>query len=244
VVFSGGGNLGAFQVGVIDALEQRGLRPSLVVGTSVGALNAAFWAFNPGPGAGRRLLDLWCQCSRATLMPESWAHVARRLLLGHDHLQKQHQLARLLGAALGHETRIEDAPVPLSVVVADAVTGERHVLRSGRLLPALLASCAIPGLFTPVAVDGRLCIDGGVVANCDVEAAADAGVRDALAVDIAGEVSGPRRNVLDAVHRAVGFGLQRQTELATRLVAQRLRLAVLRVSLTDPPPARRLRADA
>jgi NTE family protein len=236
VVFSGGGNLGAFQVGIIDVLERRGVRPSLVVGTSVGALNAAFWAFNPGPGVARQLLNLWCQCGRATLLKESRVHVLRRLLLGHDHLQGQHRLAHVLGAALGHDTRIEDARIPLCVVVADAVTGERHVLRSGRLLPALLASCAIPGLFKPVAIEGRLYIDGGVVANCDVEAAADAGAREALAIDLAGELTGARWTVINAVRRAVSFGLLRQTELARRLVAERLPLAVLRASLTDPPP--------
>jgi NTE family protein len=235
VILSGGGILGAFQVGVIDVLERRGMRPSLLVGTSVGALNAAFWAFNPGPRTADRLLELWCRCGRATLLPEGPFPVLRRLLLGRDHLHRQDRLALALGAALGVETRIEDAPVPLCVVVVDATTGERRVLRSGRLLPALLASCAIPGLFEPVAIDGRFYMDGGVVANCDVEAAADAGVREAMAIDIGGEMSGPRRNVVDAMHRAVGFNLRRQTDLVQRLVAGRMRLALLRARLLDPP---------
>jgi NTE family protein len=235
VVLSGGGNLGAFQVGVIDVLERRGMRPSMLVGTSVGALNAAFWAFDPGPGTADRLLELWCRCGRATLFPEGPVHILRRLALGRDHVQRQHRLARVLGATLGGETRIEEARVPLGIVVVDATTGERHVLRSGRLLPALLASCAIPGLFEPVEIDGRLYMDGGVVANCDVEAAADAGAREAVAIDIGGEMSGPRRNVLDAMRRAVAFNLRRQTDVVQRLVAGRMRLALLRASLLDPP---------
>jgi NTE family protein len=235
VVFSGGGTLGAVQVGIIDVLERRRLRPSMVVGTSAGALNAAFWAFNPGPGAAGRLLGAWCRCGRTTLLTEGRFGVVCRLLMGRDHLHGQHELARVLAAALGRHTRIEDAPIPLLIVVADALTGARHVLRSGPLLPALLASCAIPGLFGPVTIDGRPFIDGGVVANCDVEAAADAGAGEALAIELIGETSGPSRNVMDAVRRAVVFSLRRQTEQARLLAAARLRLALLRVSLDDPP---------
>src|SRR5919201_5167213 len=82
VVLGGGGTRGAYEVGVIDALASAGIIPDMLVGTSVGAINAAFWALNPTRDAGRRLLDVWLETDRSLLAPEGWLQILPRLIRG------------------------------------------------------------------------------------------------------------------------------------------------------------------
>lgn len=234
VVFSGGGTLGAFQVGVIDAFATAGIKPQLIAGTSVGAVNGTYWAFHPGRDAGQELLDIWLSCSRRTLLPDSLAPVAKRFLAGDDHLFGIGGLRRLLLRRFDESLDLEDSAIPVAVVVTDAHTGRRRVLRSGRTLEAVLASCAIPGLYPPVSIDGRLYCDGGVVAHCDVESAVEAGMATAVAVDVGGDVP-TMRGPLGGFARAASFALRRQTEQAYRLAAQELDLFVIRSGVAVTP---------
>src|SRR4029453_19544817 len=101
--------------------------------------------------------------------------VRPRLLRGHP-LFSDAGLVRLVGSSLPAGARIEDAAQPLEVVVTRALDGTREVLRKGPLESALLASSAIPGLFAPVTIDGTSYVDGGLVANCDLQAVVESGI--------------------------------------------------------------------
>jgi NTE family protein len=109
-------------------------------------------------------------------------------------------------------------------------------MRSGPLIPALTASAAIPGYFPPVRTDGRLLVDGGLVANADLEIVLEAHVRDVVLVDLQAPVAGEQltgtRSILE---QAVTISLARQTELERRRVDRRLRLAVVRLSPPERP---------
>lgn len=234
VVFSGGGTLGAYQVGVIDAFATAGVRPQLIVGTSVGAINGTYWAFHPGPDAGQELLEIWLSCGRRTLFPDRLAPVAKRFLAGDDHLFGIGGLRRLLLRRFDESLELEESSIPAAVVVTDASTGGRTVLTSGRALDAVLASCAIPGLYPPVAIGGRPYCDGGVVAHCDVESAVEAGMASAVAVDVGGEVPA-MRGPLGGFARAASFALRRQSDQAYRLAAQELDLFVIRSEVMVAP---------
>ena len=234
VVFSGGGTLGAYQVGVIDAFATAGVRPQLIVGTSVGAINGTYWAFHPGPDAGQELLEIWLSCGRRTLFPDRLAPVAKRFLAGEDHLFGIGGLRRLLLRRFDESLELEESSIPTAVVVTDASTGGRIVLTSGRALDAVLASCAIPGLYPPVAINGNRYCDGGVVAHCDVESAVEAGMASAVAVDVGGEVPA-MRGPLGSFARAASFALRRQSDQAYRLAAQSLDLFVIRSDVMVAP---------
>jgi len=232
VVFSGGANLGAFQVGVIDVLARAGLVPDRLVGTSVGAFNAAFWAFQPGPDVGSKLAAVWLGMSRSLVLGSHPLLALPRLLRSH-HLFADAGLVHLLRTTLPPGARIEDAAHPLDVVVTRELTGTREVIRSGPLESALLASSAIPGLFAPVSIDGTSYVDGGLVANCDLEAVAEAGIEDAVAVDVmAGGFDTPATDLLESLSRAVTFMIARQTDMAIQLWSPRLRLAVVRARMS------------
>jgi NTE family protein len=142
----------------------------------------------------------------------------------------------MIDQEFGAEAQVEDAALALAVIAADAATGERVVVRSGPLKPALLASTAVPGVFPPVELGGRLLIDGGIVANADLDAAHEADATDVLAVDLSGATSRPGPNDLPSLlEQAVSLSLAAQTNLRLRSLPTRLRIAILRPLLERRP---------
>jgi predicted acylesterase/phospholipase RssA len=120
--------------------------------------------------------------------------------------------------------------------VTRALEGTREAITSGPLEPAILASAAIPGMFPPVSMGNGSYVDGGLVANCDLEAVVEAGIEQAVVVDVmGGGFDKPAPDVMSSVTRAVTFMIARQTEMQVRIWGQRLRLAMVRARLTIPP---------
>jgi NTE family protein len=223
IVLGGGANLGAYEVGVIDALAQAGVQPDLLVGTSVGALNAAMWATYPGADVGQRLLRLWLSADISKIFSSHgwWLQMIRRS----DHILAADGLRSLIVRGIAAGQHIEDTAIPLAVVTTDFETGERVVLREGSLLLALLASTAIPGLFHPIEMGGKMLVDGGLVANADLETAVEAGAAEALVVDVMGRPPLSRAmTAWQALDRTLMIASRRQTDL--QLAAERGRIHV------------------
>ncbi len=236
VVLGGGGGLGAFEIGVIDAMARNDLRPDLLVGSSVGALNAAFWALAPSRNVGVQLLQAWLGADRVALFSERPWRWLRRLLTHHDHLFGHAAETNLISSHFGPQTRIEETSIPLAIVATELGSGSRLLLRSGNLATALLASIAIPGLFAPVEVDGSLLVDGGVVANCDLEAVAEAGISRAVVVDPIGTYHDDMRgDMVSQFEHAVAISLRRQTDLAIRALGDLIEIVLLRPQLSWTP---------
>ena len=175
-VLSGGGSLGAVQVGMLQALVRGGLSADLVVGASVGALNGAFYASRPAADGVEQLADLWRGLTRQDVFPLTlWAGL-KALLLHRDHFVEATRLHALIRRALTIE-RIEQARVALHVIATDALSGAEVVLSAGAIDRALLASTAIPVVFPHVRLDGRNLIDGGVSANTPIATAVKLGAQ-------------------------------------------------------------------
>lgn len=226
LVLSAGATRGAFQVGVIDVLARADFVPSLIVGTSVGAINGAYWAFHPVPSAGEDLIAVWLAVSIRRVLPHPQFQRFRPLF-DRSGARSQRILAEILRRHLPPDASLEEAAIPLRILATDLRTGEAHVMKEGCALPALLASAAIPGIFPPVAVGDRLLIDGGVLTGCGLEAVAEMGIEDAVVVSCAGlDVAGDAHAMRDVVDRAVHLALRRQFELTLRLYGDRLRVAV------------------
>ncbi len=171
---SEGGNLGAMQAGAMRALLEAGVEPDLLVGTSVGALNAAFCATHPGVDGARELQAAWGALSRREVFRFGVVGTFAAFLGMRDHLVSTTRLRHLIRRWLPVE-RFEDAPVPFAAVATDALSGEAVVLRHGDVVDALMASSAIPGLFPPVRIEGRWLVDGGLSAGWPVIEALDLG---------------------------------------------------------------------
>ncbi|WP_061294696.1 patatin-like phospholipase family protein [Herbidospora cretacea] len=166
VAVGGGGVLGAAQVGIGYALEQRGFVPDLIVGTSVGALNGAIAAAHPGRAA--PWLDrVWTRARRREVFP--FGYLPSRAGVFAD------RGLRHLIASAGLPARIEDLAAPFTAVAMDLATGLPALLDHGDLESALLASAAIPGVLPPVVREGRTLVDGGMIAYIPVLAALRAG---------------------------------------------------------------------
>lgn len=170
-VMSGGASLGSVQVGMLQALAAAGVRPDFVVGTSVGALNGAILAAHP-EDAVDRLTETWLEMQRSDVFPGNLLSSIWRLGRTRTHAVGTEGLERIAARALEVED-FADLRIPLGVVTVDLTAGMTAVIGSGPLVPALLASAAIPGVFPPVKIDGHLFVDGAMLADIAVPQARD-----------------------------------------------------------------------
>jgi NTE family protein len=175
-VLSGGGSLGAVQVGMLRALFESGCRPDLLVGTSVGAVNAAWVGGHPDSDGLLELADIWLGLRRGDIFPLSPLTSARGLLGRSNHFITNDNLKTILERHIPYR-RLEEAKIPVHVVATELKSGRATILTSGPALPALLASCAIPGVFPPVTIGRREYVDGGVANHTPVSVAIELGAR-------------------------------------------------------------------
>lgn len=174
-VLSGGGSLGAVQVGMLQALTARGVEPDLLIGTSAGALNAAYIA---GHGASVAALDgleaIWAGLRRRDVFPLQPARLCAAAVGRAPSLCPNGALRRLVRDNLPFD-RLEDADIPVHLVTTDVASGQEVLLSSGDPVDCVLASAAIPAVFPSVRIAGRDLIDGGVADNAAVSQAVTLG---------------------------------------------------------------------
>ena len=170
LVLSGGAARSLTHIGVLSTLVEENFPIAAIAATSGGAIVGAAFAAGTSPAeAEKRALQLsWRKLTRPAF--------SRRALLGTDRLEA---LIREIVPA----EDFAELDIPLSVIATDLATGERVVLSEGDLVSALLASCAIPGVFLPQERQGRLLVDGGVSCNMPTDVVREMGAKIVLAVD-------------------------------------------------------------
>ena len=173
-VIAGGGSLGAMQVGMLKALHARGVHADVVAGVSVGSINAFFYASDPTTSGIERLERVWLGIRRQDVFPAPGLRGLWRIMRGSDHFFDPAGLAGLLAATLPHRD-FEATARPCYVVATDVLTGSAVTLQQGPVLPALMASAAIPAVFPPVRVGDRLLNDGSLAYFAPFEAVVGAG---------------------------------------------------------------------
>jgi NTE family protein len=179
LALGGGAARGFAHVGVIQVLEQNGIRPDLVVGTSAGSMVAAMYA------SGKTAAELEAAAlsmEEATLTDWSLPILGRGMLRGEA-------LTRYVRQAVGGKL-LENMSIPLGVLATDLATGQGVLFRRGDAAQAVRASSAVPGVFAPVNISGRDYVDGGLVAPVPVRYARDMGAEVVLAVDISSAPEG------------------------------------------------------
>jgi NTE family protein len=175
-VLGGGGVLGANEVGMLQALAEAGVRPDLVVGTSVGALNGVFVAAHADLDAAvPRLVAVWRDGVAAEAFGGSLFGRVRTLARSGTHLHANQPLRRLLEDL--PVQRIEDLALPFQCVAASIERAAAHWFTSGPIVPAVLASAAVPGLLPPVRVGDEHFLDGGLVHSIPIGRALELGAR-------------------------------------------------------------------
>jgi NTE family protein len=202
-VLSGGGSLGAVQVGMLQALADHDIPPDLLVGASAGALNAAFIA---GHGYStdtlHRLKVIWSRLRRQDVFPFAPHRQLLALAGARPSLCAPDNLRRLVETHLGYDN-LEDTVVPVHIVATDVLSGDEVILSRGDPTAAVLASAAIPGIFPAVTIDGRALFDGGIADNTPISQAVALGA-DRVVVLPAGVACAlpepPRSAIATAVH--------------------------------------------
>lgn len=191
-VLGGGGMLGAAEVGMLQSLADRGVEPDLILGTSVGAINGAAYAYRPGVEAAERLAQMWAELGSSDVfgggIVSSLGTLARS---SGTHLYNNHRLRALLSDHVP-ASRFEDLAVPFQCVAACVERAAAHWFTAGPLAEAVLASCAVPGLLPAVQIGAEHFLDGGLVDSLPVSRALTLGATEIYALHV-GRLEQPLR---------------------------------------------------
>ncbi len=210
LVLSGGGASGIVQVPFIEELIRKGVRPDLIVGSSVGAVNGAFLALHPNSIDG--LADLWMELRSTRLWHRNLLRIGRNLLTRGTSLYSNRFLRNLFRPHVAID-EISATEIPLFVVTTSLSSGRKHVVSSGELLASVMASIAVPGLFPPVRLEDDWCVDGGLSSGLDLETALFQGATQTLAVDLGVQPSPYRpRGLVDLLMRSMEIAVQERTK--------------------------------
>jgi len=200
-VLAGGGSFGAVQVGMLRELVKDGIVPDLVVGSSVGAINGAYFAGAPTPEGVAQLEAIWCGLRRRDVFPFTWSSVIG-LFTRRDYLLNSHGLRALIEQRLPYRN-LEDAVISVHVVATDVLDGGTVKLSTGPAADAVLASCSIPAAFPPVRIGERQLMDGGVASNTPISVAVELGARRLIVLPTGFACtleSPPRGAIANALH--------------------------------------------
>ena len=179
LALGGGAARGFAHVGVIQVLEEAGIRPSMVTGTSAGSLVAAFYASGK---TGKQMQYVAETMEEATIADWTLPLFNRGMLRGDA-------LARYVNGQVGSKL-IEDFPMPLGIVATDLNSGLSTLFQRGDTGTAVRASSAVPAVFQPVKISGHEYVDGGLVSPVPVRAARQMGAELVIAVDISAPPEG------------------------------------------------------
>ncbi len=224
-VFAGGGSLGAIQVGALRELVRAGVRPDFLVGASVGALNACYFAGAPHADGVAELERIWRGLTRRDIFPVT-LDGALNLIRGRGSLFSSNSLRSLVERELPF-ANIEDTVVPVHVVATDA-SGDAVTLSRGSAAEAVLASTAIPIAFPAVEIDGEHLIDGAIAGNTPLLTAAQLGATRIIVLQTgyACSLPGPPRGAVASGLHALTLLIANQMERDLKLLPRDIEVHV------------------
>lgn len=183
-VLGGGGVLGAAEVGMLQALLERDITPDLVLGTSIGALNGAMIARDPTLAAIERMADLWTTAAESRdLVGDKPLRTVRRAMSTGTHIYSARPLQLRLIEEFGQLT-FEELEVNFQVCAAHIESATEHWFSTGQVVPAIMASAAVPGLLPPAQIDGQHYLDGGIVNSIPVGRAVALGASEIYVLQV------------------------------------------------------------
>ena len=191
-VLGGGGRWGAVEVGMLQALNEADVHPDLVLGTSIGAFNGSVIADQPGEAGVKNLVDLWQTMSEAGVFRGGLIDRIVNVATLQPAIHKTEELQLVLEHVHGPAKRIEELEIPFQCVAASIEKSGEHWFTEGPLLPAILASAAVPGLFPPVEIEGEHFYDGGLVNSVPLDRAIQLGAEVIYVLQV-GRIEAPLR---------------------------------------------------
>ncbi len=239
-VLSGGAALGASQVGMVRALLERGIVPDLVVGTSIGSWNGLWIAAHPNLEWLDKLEQVWRSITMMELFGDNViSFVANRAskrpyLVSGDGMERIYRRAVALGEMT--DLTFEQLALPFKVTVSNLLRGTSETFDSGPIMPAVLASSSIPGIFPPRIIDGQQYVDGGLLDNGGVGVAVEAGAKRIYVLNVmsAEELTQPVTTLTDLMVRSFHLISSSHVNKAVRRYANQAEFIVLE----DPASSR------
>ncbi|AXS82875.1 patatin-like phospholipase family protein [Marinobacter sp. Arc7-DN-1] len=221
LALGGGAAKGIAHIGVLKAFEEEQIKIHCISGTSAGALIASYYAF------GRPAESILSICSTLNLSK------IINFTLERGGLFSTNAIREMIHRDLG-DVRIEDADIPLAICATDIETGEQLIFREGNLADAVCASMAVPGLFVPVEVDGRILVDGGLVENVPISPLAKMGAGITVAIDLSHVSRYPKpEDTFDVISNAINIGIDFNTRKQLKNADIVVPLDLSRYSLTN-----------
>lgn len=234
LVLSGGGAKGIAHIGVIEAIEEAGIRIDYISGTSMGALVGGLYAMGYTTEQLRDIVqsnnfnELFLDRRRRAYISNFEKLTDERALLsipisgrgislpsGVISGQNIYTLFSRLSWNMGHIRDFNDLPIPFTALATDLETGNHAVLRSGYLPDALRASISIPSIFTPIEIEDRIYVDGGLIRNLPVQDAIDMGANYTIAVNVGSKLEDRSRlkSLTSILNQTVSFRINENVEL-------------------------------
>jgi NTE family protein len=204
LALGGGAVLGAAHIGVLKAIEEKGIDIKFITGTSIGAFVAALYAF------GKNWNEISDITSELSWMDITSISLSRYSLLSND------KFGALLKKHIG-DKNIEESKIPLAIIATNAASGDKVILEKGSVAKAVMASTCIPGLFNPVLIDDTMLIDGGIVENVPINTLRKIGADFVIGVDLNANHNYQKPgNILDVLMNSFHFIMQQSARLQTQ----------------------------
>jgi NTE family protein len=229
LALGGGGARGLAHLGALIALEEAGIPVHFIAGTSMGAALGAAMALGMDLGKLERLLGALDLNALLQVTDNTVREVQK--IVGRSMIEYMRgstwkgdtasppELSRLneLFSLLTAKKRFDETKIPFAVVATDVETGQRVILRSGKIHRAVTASTAVPGVFSPVAHEGRYLIDGGIVDKVPVDVVIEMGASAVIAIDTGAPLTRKVESCLEAILQAQRATSKHLTQLQLEL---------------------------
>lgn len=200
---------------MLRALDEAGIQPNLVLGTSIGAFNGSVVSDHPGSDGVARLTDLWVEIAQSAVFRGSNFERFKKAVTFKPSLHDTTEMRSLLEQVHRTDRRIEDLTITFQCVAASIERAAEHWFTSGPLIEALLASSAVPALFPPVEIGGEHFYDGGLVDSVPLARAVALGADRVFVLQV-GRIESPLRPP-ERLHEAalIAFEIARRNRFAT-----------------------------
>jgi len=255
LALSGGGALGLAEIGVIQWMEEHHIPVDRVAGTSMGAIIGSMYASGMTPAEIQKFAEA-INWDEAFLPEPSYRQIAFRRKQDHRNFQinaplgLKHGLSGPNGFNPGQQIGLlldriawpnygvasfDDLPIPFRCVATDMTSGEAVVLKDGSLAQAVRASMAIPGIFTPVELNGRILADGGLVQNIPVETVRTMNVDATIAIELRlppGDI-GELQTLGGVLSRAIDVMITRNEHMSLALAQSKISIDMAGFTIND-----------
>ncbi len=231
LALGGGAVRGIAHLGVLKALEEYNLKPSYLAGTSIGAFVAALYAFGKTPEEIREFVK-----------EMNWMDVSRFVLskLG---LLSNEEIGKTIEKHIGH-VKLEESPIPLAFVATDISTGERVILKEGKVSTAVMASTCVPGIFVPAILNERMLVDGGLVENIPFSPLKEMGAEIIIGVNLNGAKKYEKPNgLVEILLNAFDIAIDNTTQIQCEQANHVIHLELSQYSRTNPNSVLELYAE-